>query len=322
VQREAVVSHYPERRAIVIDTDPGIDDAVTLALAARSAKLDLVAVTTSYGNAPLHMTTRNAAEVLRLAGRGDIAVLAGSANPFARPLATAPETHGETGVGYASVPSCAPWHVQQNTLVLLDVLSTVRCPITLVTLGPLTNLAHALETDTPLVKAQVEQHIGMFGTVRERGNASRWADFNAWCDPEATDLVLRGGLNTLMVGLDVTRRMTLSAAEVSELARSQDQLLNWLGRALQFSVEVYRSRAQFDGCVLNDVLPIAELIAPGLLTWDTLFVSVDLDDGEHRGHTRVEPTGISTRVATEVDVDLLRGTLGALFGDGWSAQKR
>jgi len=322
VHQETVVSLDPECHPIVIDTDPGIDDVVTLALAARSAKLDVLAVTTSYGNAPLHMTTRNAVEVLRLAGRSDIAVLPGSASPLTRPLVTAPETHGETGVGYAPVPDSAPSDVRHNARVLIDVLSATPCPLTLVTLGPLTNLAHALKADAPLVKARVGQHIGMFGTVGERGNSNHWADFNAWCDPEGTELVLRAGLNTRMVGLDVTRRMTLSASEVGEFASSQDPLLNWLGKALQFYVEAYRSRARLDGCVLNDVLPVGELIAPGLLTWDTLFMSVDLDDGEHRGHTRAHPTGISTRVASEVDVNLLRGILDTLFGDGWSAQKR
>jgi inosine-uridine nucleoside N-ribohydrolase len=322
VYQEVVVSSDPERHPIVIDTDPGIDDVVALSLAARSAKLDILAVTTSYGNAPLHMTSRNAVEVLRLAGRSDVTVLPGSASPLKRPLVTAPETHGETGVGHALVPDSTPTDVQQNSLVLIDVLSAVSCPLTLVTLGPLTNLAHALETDTPLVKARVVQHIGTFGTVGERGNANRWADFNAWCDPEATDLVLRAGLNTLMVGLDVTRRMTLSAAEVWELTTSQNTLINWLGKALQFYVEVYRCRARLDGCVLNDILPVGELIAPGLLTSDTLLMSVDLDEGEHRGHTRAQPTGTSTRVASDVDVNLLRGTLDALFGDGWSAQKR
>jgi inosine-uridine nucleoside N-ribohydrolase len=307
---------------MVIDTDPGIDDVVALALAARSAKLDVLAVTTAYGNAPLHMTTRNATEVLRLAGRSDIAVLPGSASPLTRPLTTAPETHGEMGVGYAPVPDSAPGDVQQNSLVLLDVLSSVCCPLTLVTLGPLTNLAHALEIDAPLVKARVGQHIGTFGTVGERGNAARWADFNAWCDPEATDLVLRAGLDTRMVVLDVTRRMALSASEVWELAANQDPLLSWLGKALKFYVEAYRRRAQLDGCLLHDVLPVGELIAPGLLTWDMLSMSVDLDDGEHRGHTRAQPNGVSTRVAGGVDVNLLRGMLDALFGAGWSRRDR
>lgn len=322
MHRGVVISHHSGCHPMVIDTDPGIDDAVTLALAARSPKLDLLAVITSYGNAPLHMTTRNAVEVLRLAGRSDIAVLPGSAGPLVRPLVTAPENHGQTGVGYAPVPDIAPSDVQQNSRVLIDVLSAVRTPITLVTLGPLTNLAHALETDGPLVKARVAQHIGSFGTVAERGNANRWADFNAWCDPEATDFVLRAGLNTRMVALDVTRRMTMAASEVWELAKNRDPLLSWLGKALQFYVEAYRRRTRLDGCVLNDVLPVGELIRPGLLTWDAAFMSVDLDDGEHRGHTRAQPTGISTRVASDVDINLLRGILDALFGAGWSALKR
>jgi inosine-uridine nucleoside N-ribohydrolase len=104
----------------------------------------------------------------------------------------------------------------------------------------------------------------MFGNINERGNTNRWADFNAWCDPEATEVVLRAELGTTMVGLDVTRRMTMTARQVDRLRTSNDRLVAWLGEALRFYVEFHKSQERLDGCVVNDVLPIGELIMVAL----------------------------------------------------------
>jgi len=298
---------------LVIDTDPGIDDAVTLALAARSPELDVLAVTTTYGNATIEATTRNAREVLKLAGRTDITVFAGAVGPLVRELVTAPETHGESGVGFAPVPPVAPV-APAAAAVLLTVLSRTPSPVTLLTLGPLTNLALALQHDEPLVRSRVARHIGMFGTVRAVGNTNRWADFNAWCDPEAAQRVIAAALPTEMVGLDVTRRMILGAGEVEALAASPDPLASWLGRALRFYVEFHRRQERLDGCVVNDVLTVGELLAPGLLQFEQMRLSVDLGAGEHRGHTRVTADGIATRVAMDVDVGRMRTLLRRVFG--------
>lgn len=284
---------------------------MALALAARSPELEIAAVTTTYGNATLGQTTRNARHVLDLAGRPDLEVRPGSAGPLVRDLVTAPETHGETGVGFAPVPD--PTAVAANRHVLLDALSREAGAIVLVTLGPLTNLAHALQRDPLLVRRRVARHIGMFGNLHERGNTNRWADFNAWCDPEATERVLRAGLATLMVGLDVTRRMTLSRAEVEQLARSPDPLVTWLAQALRFYVDFHRKAELLDGCVVNDVLTIGELLAPGLLTTAAVRLKVDLDDGEHRGHTRERAEGVPASVAVKVDVGRMRALLNRVF---------
>lgn len=310
------MKHEQWEPAVVIDTDPGIDDVVALALAARSPELDIVAVTTTYGNARLETTTRNAREVLRLAGRSDITVWPGADKPLQRPLVTAPKTHGESGVGYAPVPAAAG-DEEPDEHVLLRLFDSLAEPITLITLGPLTNLAHALAGESALVRARVRRHIGMFGTVHERGNADRWADFNSWCDPEAADRVLRAELNTLMVGLDVTRRMVLEAHTVRRFASSSDPLVSWLGRALQFYVEFHASRGRLNGCVVNDVLTLGELLSPGLLTTADLRLHVDLDDGENRGRTSEGDAGTMTATAMQVDVARMRRLLRRVFGNDW-----
>lgn len=296
-----------KRIPIIIDTDPGIDDVVALALALLSPELEVVALTTSYGNATLGKTTRNAQAILRLLGHEEVPVFPGADRPLARDLVTAPETHGASGVGHAAVPPERP--VEPEPTVLARRLAEARDPVTLITLGPLTNLAHALDADASLVRDRVASHIGMFGNLHEQGNTNRWADFNAWCDPEAADRVLRAGLGTVMVGLDVTRRMTLSAAEVERLAASPNRLVAWLGNALQFYVEFHRSQERLDGCVVNDVLPIGELVSPGLLRLAQVRLMVDLDDGAHRGHTRELPDGTPLRVALGVDIGKMKGML-------------
>lgn len=297
---------------LVIDCDPGIDDVVALALAARSRELDPVAVTTSYGNATLPATTRNARHLLALAGRPDIPVLPGSERPMERPLVTAPETHGPTGVGYADVPDERP--IRANPTVLVDALTAGRQPVVLITLGPLTNLAHALAADETNVRRHVVRHIGMFGNLNERGNTNRWADFNAWCDPEALERVLAARIPSEMVGLDVTRRMTFAAHDVAAYVASGDPLVRWLGRALEYYVEFHRAQERLDGCVVNDVLPLGELLVPGLMTFERHPLTVDLHDGEHRGHTRVTREGVLTPVALRVDIPEMRRLLGRVFG--------
>ena len=290
--------------SILIDTDPGIDDVVALSLAARSPELDVAGITTTYGNATLAAATRNARAVLALLEQ-PIPIYPGSDRPLERPLLTAPETHGPTGVGYA--PVGGEELVTPNPTVLLDLLEWSERPVTLVTLGPLTNLAHALSVGPDLVRSRVRRHIGMFGSLHEQGNTNRWADFNAWADPEAVDIVLRAGLPTVMVGLDVTRRMELSAVQVERLGTSSDPLTAWLAKALRFY--------GLDGCVVHDVLPLGELIEPGLLTLAQVSLAVNLEEGEHRGHTVEDPAGVPTQVALDVDMARMRALLGRVFGE-------
>lgn len=300
---------------IVIDTDPGIDDVVALALAVCSPELDILAITTSYGNAPLAATTRNVRELLGILGRDDIRVVPGTDRPLVRPLVTAPETHGKSGVGFAQVSKSTPADGIPNQRALVEVLAAAPNPVTLITLGPLTNLAVAWEQDEELVGEKVERHLGMFGNIAERGNTNRWADFNAWCDPEATQKVLESGIGTSMVGLDVTRRMALSSDEVERLATSDRALIRWLERALAFYVQFHRFQERLDGCVVNDVLPVGVLLDPDLLTWKEIPLRVVLDNDEHRGHTKEHPDGASTPVAMGVDIARMRSLLRRVFGD-------
>lgn len=298
---------------VVIDCDPGIDDVIALALAARSPELDVRAVTTTYGNVELDKTSRNASTVLDLVGRSDVLVTPGSSKPLRRTATLATQTHGESGVGYAPVGP-APG-VEPNPTVLLDILDVQPTPVVLVTLGPLTNLAYAIEQDSALVLERTSGHIGMFGTVSERGHKDRQADFNAWSDPEAVEIVLESELTSRMVGLDVARQIAIGASEVKQLSRNPDALISWLVAALRFYVETHQRELGAPGCFVNDPLAIAEVISPGILDFETLRLGVDLDGNEYRGHTVVRSTGAPTAVASHVAVPRMRSLLARVFGE-------
>ena len=287
----------PTPLRILIDTDPGIDDALALLLALESPELDVRAVVTVYGNTTLPHATRNAQAIAGWA-RSAVPVLAGADRPLARPLDVAAETHGPSGLGEAIVPDAPP--VAANPLALLDALAAESEPVTLVTLGPLTNLAHALARNAALVHAKVASHIAMAGSLRARGTATARSEFNVWCDPEAAAAVLEAALPTRWVGLDVTRRLMLTAADVEALRETPRR--RWLRDALRQYVRFHRAYEGLDGCVINDPLVIAELLRPGLLRFERARVQVELGDGIDRGRTRESDDGVRSWFAVDLDV--------------------
>jgi len=291
---------------VIIDTDPGIDDMLALLLALASPELDVRGISVSYGNTLVENAYRNAVVIARRAGqRTTLGV--GARRPLARPLAVASDTHGESGLGYAALP---PAGVILDWVKSLDrLLADQPEPVTLVTLGPVTSLALALRRDPALVRDKVSRHVAMIGNVAAEGNTTRYAEFNAWCDPEALDIVLRAELPTEMVGLDVTRQLVLAPNEVTRLAHSGAAQAVWIQDALRFYMEFHKRQEGLDGCILNDVLAIAALVHPAALTFEEQRLTVDLDDAEHRGHTRVDPDGARVKVATRVELGPVRRLL-------------
>ena len=291
---------------VVIDTDPGIDDTLALLLALRSPELDVRGISVSYGNTVVENAHRNALEILRRTGRR-LPVAIGARRPLKRGLAVALETHGLSGLGYAAVPSAG---TALDFMKPLDrLLAEQPEPVTLVTLGPLTGLALALRRNPELVRAKVARHVAMVGAFDAAGNTTPYSEFNAWCDPEALAQVLAAQLPSELVGLDVTRKVVVTAKEVDRLARSDDPEAQWLAEALRFYVEFHRQYEGLEGCVVNDVLPIASLVRPECLVYRPLLVKVDLADGDHRGHTRIDPDGQRAHVASDVRLAPVRALL-------------
>ena len=297
-------SHLP--LPVIIDTDPGIDDMLALFLALRSPELDVRGISVSYGNTVAENAYRNAVEIVRRAGRR-ATLGVGARRPLRRPLTVARETHGESGLGHAALPPAGL--ALEFVRPLERLLGEQPEPVTLVTLGPLTSLALTLRRDVALVRAKVRRHIAMVGNLAAQGNTTPFSEFNAWCDPEALDIVLRAELPTEIVGLDVTREAVLEAQEVAWLGHSSAPLARWIGDALRYYVEFHKQQEGLDGCIVNDLLPIAVLLKPDTLVFEDKRLVVDLADDDHRGHTRADPGGALVRVATRVDMTLVRRLL-------------
>src|SRR6267378_1946348 len=254
---------------MIIDTDPGIDDCLALLLALNSPELDVRAISISYGNTGVENAYRNCVEILRRANRrAPIGI--GARRPLKRQLEVAADTHGPSGLGYAEVPPAGV--ILDYVRPLERLLAAQPEPVTLVTLGPATSLARVLRANPDLVREKVSRHVAMIGNIEAAGNQTRFSEFNAWCDPEALATVLAAEIPTEMIGLDVTRKVVIKGNEVERLATQSP----WLHDALRFYVEFHKKREGLDGAVINDVLAIAYLLQPDVLTFSDLRLTVDV----------------------------------------------
>lgn len=286
---------------IVIDTDPGIDDALALMLALKSPELDVRGISISYGNTTVENAWRNAVEIVRRAGVDKrIPLAVGARRPLKRALAVAADTHGPSGLGYAQLPPAGV--ILDYVKPLVRLLAAQPEPVTLVTLGPATSLALALRSDAALVRAKVARHVAMIGSIDATGTQTKYAEFNAWCDPDALAFVLAAELPTEIVPLDVTRKVVVQANEL-------DRFDGWMQDALRFYVEFHRKFERLEGAVVNDVLAIAVLLQPDVLTFRDLRLTVNLAEGEMRGRTRPDPKGSFARVAMDVRPEPVRRLL-------------
>ena len=281
------------RLPIIIDTDPGIDDCLALLLALNSPELDIRGITITYGNTVVENAYRNAVEIIRKVKHPVRVPLGfGARRPLKRQLQVADDTHGPSGLGYADVPPAGV--ILDYVRPLERVLEMQAEPVTLVTLGPVTSLALVLRANPELVRDKVARHVAMIGNVEAAGNQTRFSEFNAWCDPEALRAVLAAEIPTEMIGPDVTRG-DHAANEVERLAQIRPGCTT-----ARFYVESKEAGGP-DGAVINDVLAIAYLVQPDVLTFSDLRLSVDLDDGQRRGRTKLDPKGSFTRVAMAVN---------------------
>ena len=230
-----------------------------------------------------------------------VPVIAGAEGPLQRALVTARETHGEEGLGDHGVDPAAA--VQPSARALCDALAMAGGPVVLVTLGPLTNLALALQADRTLVTSSVIRHVAMAGNIEAAGNTGPFSEFNMWCDPEAAAIVLDAGLGTELVGLDVTRQLVIPAAAVARLATHAEESARWLGRLLGFYVRFHEEAEGLAGAVINDPLAVALAVEPDIGTTETYRLAMDVSEGPDRGRTRIAtgPGGAVARAYRSFD---------------------
>jgi pyrimidine-specific ribonucleoside hydrolase len=286
---------------LVIDTDPGIDDALALLLAVASPEVDLRLVTTVHGNVELTRTTENALRVLHLAGRSDVPVAAGAQASLVHPqVERAGHVHGSAGLGGVHLPA-SPVSPDRRpaVLALAELLLDSPVPVTVAAIGPLTNLALLLGV-YPEAAARIGRLVVMGGSAARGGNVTAAAEFNVWADPEAAHAVLTAGLPTVLVGLDVTLPTVLTAAGIARFAAA-----GHVGRTaaaiLQQYVDHARTAYGTDGVVVHDALALTEAIVPGTLGTVRRDVVVDTTLGAGRGQTLVDRRTVSA-ASTAVDV--------------------
>jgi pyrimidine-specific ribonucleoside hydrolase len=275
-------------RPLVIDTDPGIDDALAILLALASPEVDLRLVTTVHGNVELEQTTENALRVLHLAGRSDVPVAAGARASLVHPQTErAGHVHGTAGLGGVELaPSPAAPDPRPAVVAMADLLMSSPAPVTVAAIGPLTNIALLLGV-YPDAAARIDRLVVMGGSAARGGNVTAAAEFNVWADPEAAQAVFGSTLPTVMVGLDVTLPTVLTAAGIARFAGA-GPIGRTAGAILGQYVEHARSAYGTDGVVVHDALALTEAIAPGTLGTARRSVVVDTTLGAGRGQTLVD----------------------------------
>jgi purine nucleosidase len=272
-------------KRILFDTDPGIDDACAILLALASPELSLEGLSVVHGNCSLDMATINALSVLELANAGHIPVARGCELPLVQPSLLAPETHGNTGLGYADLPEPRARPVVQHGIdFLIQKILSSPGEITLVAIGPLTNVALAIRQEPRIVQA-VKEVIVMGGAIHYEGNTTALAEFNTYVDPHAAHIVYHAGMPITLVPLDVTYQCVLTKDDVRKIRQVESPITKFVEDATRFYMEFHDEFQSIEGCVINDPLALALTFAPELCTYREMPVDVDLSGGISMGKT-------------------------------------
>ncbi len=304
----------------ILDCDPGHDDAVAMLLAAASPRLDLRAITTVAGNSTLENVTRNALRVCTLAGIRDVPVAAGADRPLHRELDVASDVHGESGLDGPPLPEPdVELDARQAVELIADVVFEADEPVTLIAVGPLTNVAVLLERH-PEAAAGLGEIVIMGGST-ERGNRTPYAEFNIWADPEAADAVFAAGLPVTMVGLNVTHQALATPDVVARLESLDSELAGTAAAWMTYFGDSYQSIWGLPHPPVHDACAVALVVDPEVATATHAFVAVETAGEWTRGATVVDLHGRlgrppNARVAQHLDVtrfwDLVVGAVDAL----------
>lgn len=296
---------------VIIDCDPGHDDVFALWLAAGHPSLELLAVTTVGGNVSIEHTSRNARVALTVAGVANVPVAAGAAGPLVRELETAEWIHGDNGLGGPALPEpTVPLDPRGATGLIADTLLAASEPVAIIATGPITNVAVLLR-DRPELAGRVREIVWMGGST-ERGNVTPYAEFNAWVDPEALDLVMASGVRFTMVGLNVTHRALVTEAVRERLAAAGTRTAAFGDELLDFFCRTNDEVFGMPDGPLHDPVAVAVLADPECVELVQTRLDVELAGTETAGATSVDFDGMLRRepnawVATGLDVDRFWG---------------
>lgn len=298
-----------EPRPVILDVDTGIDDMVALLIAATAPELNLRGVTCVAGNVEIHHVARNTGKILRMVGRGDVPVSIGAARPLHRRLRTAPDTHGPTGTGYVELTGEDPelgatdYTAVPAPRYLAAHIQRHPGELTVVALGPLTNLASAVLNGVDLAGG-LRELIWMGGALEERGNTTETGEWNACVDPEAAETALAAGAISRIFPLDATQDVIFTLEDLDDLPGTPLSAI--VRDAVRFYISFHRQAEGIDGCYLHDpVTLIGSLLRPDLVT-DTVDERLACDTGSdpHLAgslYRSSDETRRAVNIATELD---------------------
>lgn len=292
---------------VIIDTDPGIDDAMAILFALAAPALRVEAITTVFGNVAVEQTTRNALTILEVARREDIPVVPGADRPLLRAYRGRGELiHGRDGLGETDLPP-PKGEPQAERAAAFLAARIMEAPgeITLVALGPLTNLALAVRLE-PRLAERVRRVVLMGGAATTAGNASPVAEANIYNDPEAAHIVFHAGWPVTMVGLDVTHRVVMDTEYLARLQEARTPAVDFILKVTAHYLRHYRKRLQMDGFYVHDPTAVAYVIRPDLFQTRRVYVDVALGEGRCSGQTMADWRGQwqqEPNVEVCVDVD-------------------
>jgi inosine-uridine nucleoside N-ribohydrolase len=271
----------------LIDTDPGIDDAMAIFYALGSPQLEVVGLTSVFGNAHTSVCTTNALKLLEIAERTDIPVAEGAAAPLAMPYrGPVAFVHGDDGQGnvFLPPPTTSPLAIDAADFIIQTVMDAPG-EITIVALGPLTNLAVAMQLE-PTLSTQLAEIVLMGGNAFVGGNASPAAEANILNDPEAADIVFGADCPIAMAGLDVTEQTIMTSDDLTRMATFDNPRARHLAAIIPFYQQFYKDRLGIDGICVHDSSTISYLLAPELYEWADYPIRVDIGNSVCRGKTQ------------------------------------
>lgn len=290
------------KRKIIIDCDPGHDDAVALVLATRAAGLELMGVTVVAGNSGLTNTVRNALNVLAFAGAGNVPVYAGCGKPLERELLnqSGEKIHGADGLGDYRFDVTAGKPREKHAVdYLTETLRAAEEKITLVCLGPLTNIAAAFKK-CPECMRNVECLVIMGGAVRVPGNVTASAEFNFYVDPEAAKIVMDSGCKIYLHPLDVTMKALFNGTDIETLKNSRCRMANFVGSLLALYAGTYERELGFYACPVHDALCIGVLMEPALVEYENAALDI-ITEGDRAGKCVAGKAGGNIWFGTKID---------------------
>lgn len=292
-----------EKRPLLICTDPGIDDFIALSMVLARPEFDVLGMIALSGNVGLDVTVNNALLACELNGRPDLPVLAGSAKPLKRPARSASNIHGKSGLGTSLELYAKGTPVSKNgTDFIIEMAETFAGKLEILSLGPLTDVALALEK-APEIAEKISCVVIMGGGVHT-GNATKFAEFNIVADPEAASVVFSSGVKTVMIGLDATNLCLQPRADIG-LLRADTTLGQLVPAMLTDYADVYKQVHNLDGMIIHDAISAVYLWKPELFSCLPCRIEVCLIDGEHLGQT-VPEAGDTCLAATSCDAQAVR----------------